>query len=65
MIAPILPDVGAPWSLPGAGASCTLPDLHMARKATEVCPSKWREEGDATLTPSTEMVGKVHEALNA
>ena len=40
-------------------------NLYLARKTTEVCPSKWRDEGDATLTPSPEMVGKVHEALNA
>jgi len=38
-------------------------NLYMARKTHEVCPSKWREEGDATLTPSAEMVGKVSEAL--
>ena len=38
-------------------------NLYMARKTTEVCPSKWKDEGDATLTPSAQMVGKVHEAL--
>jgi peroxiredoxin (alkyl hydroperoxide reductase subunit C) len=38
-------------------------NLHMSRKPTEVCPSKWKEEGDKTLVPSEEMVGKVHEAL--
>lgn len=38
-------------------------NLYMARKASEVCPSKWRDEGDKTLTPSARMVGKVHEAL--
>jgi NADH-dependent peroxiredoxin subunit C len=38
-------------------------NLYMAKKPTEVCPSKWKDEGDATLTPSAEMVGKVHEAL--
>jgi NADH-dependent peroxiredoxin subunit C len=38
-------------------------NLYMAKKPTEVCPSKWKDEGDATLTPSAELVGKVHEAL--
>jgi peroxiredoxin (alkyl hydroperoxide reductase subunit C) len=38
-------------------------NLYMAKKTSEVCPSKWQEEGDATLTPSAEIVGKVHEAL--
>ncbi len=38
-------------------------NLYMARKTTEVCPSKWKDEGDATLTPSAQMVGRVHEAL--
>jgi hypothetical protein len=28
-----------------------------------VTGSKWREEADATLTPSAELVGKVSEAL--
>jgi alkyl hydroperoxide reductase subunit AhpC len=38
-------------------------NLHMARKSSEVCPSKWKDEGDKTLLPSEELVGKVHEAL--
>ena len=38
-------------------------NLCMAKKPTDVCPSKWKDEGDATLTPSAELVGKVHEAL--
>ncbi len=38
-------------------------NLYMARKTSEVCPSKWKDEGDATLTPSAQMVGRVHEAL--
>lgn len=38
-------------------------NLYMAKKTSEVCPSKWKDEGDQTLTPSPEMVGKVHEAL--
>ncbi len=39
-------------------------NLYMARKQNEVCPSKWRDEGDKTLVnPGAKMVGKVHEAL--
>ncbi len=38
-------------------------NLHMARKPSEVCPSKWKDEGDKTLVPSEELVGAVHEAL--
>lgn len=39
-------------------------NLYMARKSNEVCPSKWRDEGDVTLkNPGAKMVGKVHEAL--
>src|SRR5574340_899175 len=38
-------------------------NLHMSRKPTEVCPSKWKDEGDKTLVPSEELVGAVHEAL--
>ena len=39
-------------------------NLYMARKANEVCPSKWKDEGDKTLVnPGAKMVGKVHEAL--
>lgn len=40
-------------------------NLYMARKPTEVCPSKWKDEGDKTLAPSARMVGKVHEALQS
>ena len=39
-------------------------NLYLARKKDEACPSKWREEGNKTLTPSAKMVGRVHEALN-
>ena len=38
-------------------------NMYMARKSSEVCPSKWKDEGDATLSPSASMVGHVHEAL--
>ena len=39
-------------------------NVYMAKKANEVCPSKWKDEGDKTLVdPGAKMVGKVHEAL--
>ncbi len=39
-------------------------NLYMSRKSNEVCPSKWKDEGDKTLVnPGAKMVGKVHEAL--
>lgn len=38
-------------------------NLYMAKKPKEVCPSKWKDEGDKTLTPSAKLVGRVHEAL--
>ena len=43
-------------------------NLYLSRKAKEGsdegCPSKWKDEGDKTLKPGPEMVGRVHEALN-
>ena len=38
-------------------------NLYLARKQDEGCPSKWKNDGDKTLRPGPEMVGKVHEAL--
>jgi len=38
-------------------------NIYLARKADEGCPSKWKDEGDKTLRPGPEMVGRVHEAL--
>jgi peroxiredoxin (alkyl hydroperoxide reductase subunit C) len=39
-------------------------NLYLARKTTEACPSKWKDDGDKTLVnPGAKMVGKVHEAL--
>ena len=38
-------------------------NVYLSKKPAEGCPSKWKEEGDVTLTPSAKMVGKVHEAL--
>jgi peroxiredoxin (alkyl hydroperoxide reductase subunit C) len=40
-------------------------NLYMSKKTSEVCPSKWKGEGDQTLTPSAAMVGRVHEALSS
>lgn len=39
-------------------------NLYLSKKPTEVCPAKWKDEGDKTLTPGARMVGKVHEALH-
>ena len=39
-------------------------NLYLSRKADEGCPSKWKDEGDRTLRPGPEMVGRVHEALS-
>ena len=39
-------------------------NLYLSRKTDEGCPSKWKDEGDKTLRPGPEMVGRVHEALN-
>jgi peroxiredoxin (alkyl hydroperoxide reductase subunit C) len=39
-------------------------NIYLMRKKNEACPSKWKDEGDKTLTPSAAMVGHVHEALN-
>lgn len=38
-------------------------NIYLSKKADQGCPSKWKDEGDATLTPGPEMVGRVHEAL--
>lgn len=38
-------------------------NLYLSRKTSEACPSKWKDEGDKTLLPGPEMVGRVHEAL--
>jgi len=43
-------------------------NLYLSRKAKEGsdegCPAKWKDEGDKTLKPGPEMVGKVWEALH-
>jgi alkyl hydroperoxide reductase subunit AhpC len=38
-------------------------NIYLSRKKDEGCPSKWKDEGDKTLRPGPEMVGRVHEAL--
>jgi len=38
-------------------------NLYLAEHGDEGCPAQWKEEGDKTLTPSPELVGKVYEAL--
>ena len=39
-------------------------NIYVSRKTNEVCPSKWKDEGDKPLVnPGAKMVGKVHEAL--
>ena len=40
-------------------------NMYLSRKPSEGCPSKWKDDGDKTLRPGPEMVGKVHEALNS
>lgn len=39
-------------------------NIYLQKKPAEGCPSKWKDEGDKTLKPGPEMVGRVHEALN-
>ncbi len=39
-------------------------NLYLGKKPDEGCPSKWKDEGDLTLRPGPEMVGRVHEAMN-
>ena len=38
-------------------------NIYLAGHGDEGCPAQWKEEGDKTLTPSEDMVGKVYEAL--
>jgi NADH-dependent peroxiredoxin subunit C len=40
-------------------------NLHLSRKPHEVCPSKWKDEGDKTLAPGPQMVGRVGEAMGS
>jgi alkyl hydroperoxide reductase subunit AhpC len=38
-------------------------NLHLSKHREEACPADWKEEGDKTLKPSPDLVGKVYEAL--
>jgi len=38
-------------------------NLYLSKNTNQGCPSKWKDKGDKTLTPSAKLVGKVHEAL--
>jgi peroxiredoxin (alkyl hydroperoxide reductase subunit C) len=38
-------------------------NLYLGKHPKEGCPSKWKDEGDKTLTPGPEMVGRVHDAM--
>jgi peroxiredoxin (alkyl hydroperoxide reductase subunit C) len=40
-------------------------NLYLAKNPKEGCPSKWKDEGDRTLTPGPQMVGRVHEAMQS
>lgn len=39
-------------------------NIYLGKKPDERCPSKWKDDGDATLTEGPEMVGRVHDAHN-
>jgi len=39
-------------------------NIYLSKKPAEGCPAKWKDEGDKTLTPGPQMVGRVHEAHN-
>lgn len=38
-------------------------NIHLANHPEEACPAQWKNEGDKTLKPAEELVGKVYEAL--
>ena len=38
-------------------------NIYLSKHGDEACPAEWKEEGDKTLTPSPELVGRVFEAL--
>lgn len=41
-------------------------NVYLSRKSNEVCPAKWKDDGDKTLVnPGPKMVGRVHEALQS
>lgn len=38
-------------------------NAYLATHKDEVCPAKWKGDGDKTLKPNAKLVGKVHQAL--
>lgn len=39
--------------------------LHVSKHPVKACPSKWKDEGDATLEPSAKLVGNVFKSDGA
>ncbi len=38
-------------------------NIYMSKHPEEACPAQWRDEGDRTLKPAADLVGRVYEAL--
>ncbi|MCG3133370.1 MAG: Alkyl hydroperoxide reductase C [Planctomycetes bacterium] len=38
-------------------------NLYLSKHPKEGCPSKWKDEGDKTLTPGPQMVGRVADSM--
>ncbi len=38
-------------------------NIYLGEHGDEACPVKWKKEGDKTLKPSAQMVGRVYEAM--
>jgi len=39
-------------------------NVYLAKHGESACPARWKKEGDKTLTPSADLVGRVHDALS-
>lgn len=39
-------------------------NVFLANAPDDVCPAAWKDEGDKTLKPGPQLVGRVHQALN-
>jgi peroxiredoxin (alkyl hydroperoxide reductase subunit C) len=39
-------------------------NIDLSTQTKEGCPFKWQDEGDKTLAPEPEMVGRLHQALS-
>ncbi len=39
-------------------------NIYLSKNQTEGCPAKWKDDGDKTLKPGADLVGKVYEALH-